>query len=128
MPQWISREYLARRGVAGFHSHQVQPARSNLLGYTPRTMQIDGASLPQWLLQPEMQSEVGTDGYDAGAARLRTFFEKTLQGFLHPDLDPLGKEIITCCLDNGNHEDYDRLLYPAIEPDDLASLDNLWQS
>ncbi|MCF7976132.1 MAG: DUF4914 family protein, partial [Phycisphaerae bacterium] len=126
MPQWISREYLARRGVAGFHANQVMPARSNLLGYTPKTMQIDGATLPQWLLQVEAQSEVGTDGYDAGAAQLRGFFEKTLKNFLHPDLDPLGKQIITCCLDNGSNAEYDQLLFPAIEPDVTASLQNLW--
>jgi hypothetical protein len=33
MPQWIAREYLARRGGARFSSEQVTPSRCPLLGY-----------------------------------------------------------------------------------------------
>ncbi len=111
MPQWISREYLARRGYAKFLPEQLVPARCPLLGYTLKSMQIEGTMLPKWLLQVDDQSEVGAEGYDAGADILHEFFSRELQKFLHPDLEPLGKDIITCCLDNGSAEDYQKLLY-----------------
>ena len=111
MPQWISREYLARRGVAPFRPNQLTPARCPLLGYAFNTMQVEGALIPQWLLQVNMQPEVGTDGYDKGAKILQDFFERELRKFLHPDLNPLGKEIISCCLDKGVSKDYDAMLH-----------------
>lgn len=110
MPQWISREYLARRGTAPFRPHQLTPARCPLLGYAFRTMQVEGTLIPEWLLQVDRQPEVGEDGYDAGAAIFRDFFERELKKFVHPDLDPLGREIITCCLDKGNIDDYQKLM------------------
>jgi len=111
MPQWVSREYLARRGVAKFQPHQIVPARCPLLGYALKSMQIEGTLLPQWFLRVETQPEVGPDGYDAGAEILKEFFARELRKFLDPDLDPLGKEIITCCLDGGTLQDYDNLLH-----------------
>ncbi len=110
MPQWISREYLARRGVAPFRPQQTTPARCSLLGYALNSMQVEGTQVPQWLLQVDLQREVGPDGYDAGAKILENFFYKELQKFLHADLDPLGKDIINCCLDGGTVEQYESLL------------------
>ncbi len=110
MPQWISREYLARRGIAPFRPNQLKPARCAILGYAFNTMQVEGSLIPQWLLQVDMQPEVGTEGYDMGAKILQDFFKQELKKFLHPDIDPLGKEIIHCCLDKGKLEDYERLL------------------
>lgn len=111
MPQWISREYLGRRGVAKFLPQQLSPHRCPLLGYAFNSMQVEGALLPKIFLRVESQPEVGIEGYDAGAAILQRFFEKELKKFLHPDLDPLGKQIITCCLDKGSVKDYEDLLY-----------------
>ncbi len=111
MPQWISREYLARRGAASFRPYQLTPARCPLLGYAFNTMQVEGVLIPQWLLQINMQPEVGTDGYDKGAKILQDFFERELRKFLHPDLNPLGGKIITCCLDGGVLQDFDTLLH-----------------
>ena len=111
MPQWIAREYLARRGSAKFQPHQIAPARCPLLGYALKTMQIEGTLLPQWFLQVETQPEVGLEGYDAGAKILEEFFARELKKFHHPDLDQLGKEIITCCLDGGTVQNYDDLLH-----------------
>jgi hypothetical protein len=111
MPQWIGREYLGRRGVARFQPHQLSPARCPLLGYAFNSMQVEGTPIPLLFLQTDTQPEVGTEGYDAGAEILRNFFVKELQKFRHPDLDPLGKEIIECCLDGGTVKDYDALLY-----------------
>jgi hypothetical protein len=52
-------------------------------------------------LELQTQPEIGEEGYDAGAAMLYSFFRRELSSFLEPDLDPLGKAIIECCLDSG---------------------------
>jgi len=100
MPQWIAREYLARRSGARFRPDQLTPARCPLLGYALRSMQIEGALIPQELLQVELQPEVGETGYDAGDAELRAFFAATLRPYLkESDLEPLGRSIIEAALD-----------------------------
>ena len=111
VPQWIAREYLARKGSAKFLPRQIQPARCSLLGYALNSMQIEGTLLHEWFLRVDKQPEVGTEGYDAGAGLLHNFFIEELKKFLHPDLDPLGSEIINCCMDKGSVHDYERLLF-----------------
>ena len=110
MPQWVAREYLARRGMARFRSHQLRRARTPLLGYAMHELTVEGTSIPRWFLQVETQPEVGYDTYDDGVKILRTFFEKTLREYLDPELDPLGKQIIECCLDNSRVDDYEKFL------------------
>ena len=107
MPQWIAREYLARRSGARFRPDQLNPARCPLLGYALRSMQIEGALIPQELLQVELQSEVGEAGYDAGDAELRAFFAATLRPYLkESDLEPLGRSIIEAALDECSVEQF----------------------
>ncbi|MCX7918967.1 MAG: DUF4914 family protein [bacterium] len=106
MPQWIMREYLARRGSAKFKSDQIQPARCPLLGYAIYSMHVEGTTIPHWFLQVETQPEVGLEGYDAGAQILYDFFRQELVKYLEPDLDVLGQNIIYCCLDGGKISDY----------------------
>ena len=90
---------MARRSGARFRPDQLLPARCPLLGYALRSMQIEGALIPQELLQVEAQAEVGTAGYDAGAAELRAFFADTLRPYLREtDLEPLGRSIIEAAL------------------------------
>ncbi|MFA9477598.1 DUF4914 family protein [Phycisphaerales bacterium AB-hyl4] len=105
-PQWITREYLARRGHAPFRSDRLVKARCPLLGYTVKTMQVEGQVIGHWFLQVETQPEVGEQGYDAGAEILREFFHKQIQSFVEDDLHPTGKKIIECCLNGGTVEDY----------------------
>ncbi|MGL4943614.1 MAG: DUF4914 family protein [Thermoguttaceae bacterium] len=114
MPQWIAREYLGRRGVAKFPQEKLQVARCPLLGYTLKSMQVEGTTLPKWLLHVEDQPEVRTEGYDAGARQLADFFAKELQNYLRPHLDHLGHRIIDCCLAGGSVADYDELL-PGVD-------------
>jgi hypothetical protein len=110
-PQWIVREYLARRGSAKFRPEQVVPARCPLLGYTPQQVVVEGSGLPPYLLRVELQPEVGTDGYDVGAAQLEAFFAQQLKKFYdEPDLLPLGRRIISCCLLKGSIDDYNSLI------------------
>jgi hypothetical protein len=110
MPQWLAREYLARKGVAWFRPDQLIPARCPLLGYVIKNMQIEGQIIPQWFLEVDKQPEVGEEGYDEGAKILYDFFRKELELFLEPDLDPLGREIISCCLSRGSVKDFEKLL------------------
>ncbi len=113
MPQWIAREYLARRGVARFRPDQLRASRCPLLGYTLHQLQVEGLLIARWFLQVETQPEVGEAAYDQGAEILKQFFHRCLSEFQGPDLDPLGQKIIQCCLDDGTIEDYERLIPAA---------------
>ncbi len=114
MAEWIMREYLARRGVARFKADQIRPARSPLLGYALHQLQVEGRFVSRWFLQVNTQPEVGSGGYDAGARILYDFFREQLNLFLVDDLDPLGRRIIECCLDNGSVRDY-AMLIPQVD-------------
>jgi hypothetical protein len=110
MPQWLARDYLARRGHAKFHSGQLVPSRSPLLGYALGSIRIEGVSVPREMLQVETQPEVGTDAYDKGAEILNKYFHEHVNKFLGPELDPLGQKIIECCLSNGTIKDYEQFI------------------
>jgi len=108
MPQWLAREYLARRGYAPFRPEQISPARCSLLGYSLKNIHIEGSSISSWFLSVETQPEVGTIAYDAGARILVDFFKEQLRQYRTPQLDQIGHEIIQCCLDGGNVHDYEQ--------------------
>ncbi len=110
MPQWIVREYLARRGSVKFKPEQLVAARCPLLGYVPETLKIDGSFIPKGLLQTNLQLEVGPEAYDAGAAMLMEFFRDELKPFLKPELCEEGKRIIECFFDNGSTQEYAAVL------------------
>ncbi len=110
MPQWLAREYIARRGGAKFKDESLRDSRCPLLGKALHTMTIEGRPIPRWFLQVDTQPEVGEEAYDQGAAQLYKFFEECLAKFDHSDLQPLGKAIIQCCLDRGTFEDFSKLI------------------
>lgn len=110
MPQWITREYLARRGGARFTDKQMKPSRCSLLGYTPGKIVMEGRTLGVWFFEVDQQPEVGAAAYDSGAEILEEFFHRELRQFLVKDLLPTGRKIIECCLSGGNLEDYENLL------------------
>ncbi|MCD4780227.1 MAG: DUF4914 family protein [Candidatus Omnitrophica bacterium] len=111
IPQWLSREYLARRGSAKFKPEQLRPARCPLLGNALYSMHIEGVAIPRWFLQVETQPEVGEEAYDKGAAILREFFYKELKSYLkETSLDSLGRKIIECCFDDGTLDDYEKFI------------------
>ncbi len=105
-PQWIAREYLARRGAAPFRPGDLMPSRCPLLGYNKHTLQVEGQTIGTWFLDVSQQPEVGPDAYDKGAAILTEFFHQQLHQFLEDDLLPLGKQIIQACLDGASVGDY----------------------
>ena len=105
MGEWLSREYLARH--LGFvRAKHLVPARCALFGYALDEMKLDGQFVRQTFLRPETQSKLGLDGYDVGAKILADFFKEQLQQFVCDDLDPLGREIIDCCMHDGTLDDY----------------------
>ncbi len=123
MPQWLARDYLARRGNARFRPGQLVKARCSLLGFALDSMRIEGVPMSRGLLQVDTQPEVGEEGYDAGSAILRQFFVTHIKQFLSPSLAPRAKQIIECCLDDGSLEDYIELLPgmdKMVEPTDVG--------
>jgi len=109
-PQWLAREYLARRGIARFKPNQLMNSRCVLLGHTLKIVRIEGEILPNFLFETYLQPEVGEEAYEEGAELLYNFFLKELKKYLTPDLHPLGKTIIECFMDRGFLNDYMALL------------------
>ncbi len=108
-PQWIAREYLSRRN-GKFGRHQLNESRCALLGYALDTIKVDGVFLPKDLLEVNHQPEVGNEAYDIGAGILTDFFKRELAKYDSPDLMPLGRQIIDCCMNDGSIEDYIKLI------------------
>ncbi|NNJ28601.1 DUF4914 family protein [Bacteroides xylanolyticus] len=106
MPEWISREYIARRGSAKFKPEHLVEARCPLLGFGLDSLKIDGQYIRRAFLRPETQQEVGTEGYDAGAAILTEFFKQELVKYNTDDLNPLGKQIIEMFMKGATVQDY----------------------
>ena len=105
--EWLTREYLARRGGGRIGKDQLEPARCALFGYRPREIKIDGQQIRPTLLAPESQSQVGLEAYDAGAAILTGFFKSELAQFATDELDPLGRRIIELVLDDAPVAEYE---------------------
>lgn len=119
MPQWITREFIARRGGAEFEKDSLRAARCPLLGYLPATIMIEGRTIGNWFFEVDKQPEVGEAAYDVGAKILMDFFRQELNGFLHEDLHPTGRAIIDCCLQGGSLEDYVSLIpHPLMRSED----------
>jgi hypothetical protein len=110
IPEWITREYMARRGTSRFRSEQIKPARCSLLGYGMYQLHVEGQQVARWFLQVDTQPEVGEEAYDIGAGMLNDFFLSCLQEFNTKELDPVGQKIIQCCLDGGKVQDYESIL------------------
>ncbi len=119
MPQWIAREYLGRRGGARFPANQMKPSRCPLLGYTPGSIIVEGRTIGKWFFEVDQQPEVGSAAYDRGAEILAEFFHGEIAQFLTPDLMPVGRQIIECCLAGGTLSDYEETLgLTTLEPED----------
>ncbi len=106
MPEWVAREWMARRGSLRFRPGQLVESRCPLLGYTLPSIRVNGQEMPKGFLRVHEQLEVGVEGYDSGAKILREFFLQELEQFDTPDLLPLGREIIRLCRENATVEAY----------------------
>ena len=109
-PEWLAREYMARRGNLKFRPGQIEEARCSLLGYSFPSLKVNGQEIPKGMLQVEEQLEVGEDGYDRGAEILQEFFHKEIKQFYTDDLMPLGKQIIDLALKGAPVEEYVKLM------------------
>ncbi|MET0017218.1 DUF4914 family protein [Oscillibacter sp.] len=105
-PEWISREYLARRGGVNMRMDRLVPALCPILGYCLKDMKVDGQHIPPKFLRPELQELLGKEGYKVGAKILTDFFAKELKAYDMPELHPVGRQILDCFASGGNVEDY----------------------
>ena len=104
--EWISREYLARRGGVNMKMDRLTPARCPLLGYALKDMKVDGQHISAKFLRPETQEALGEEGYDKGAEILYGFFENVLSVYDTEELHPIGRQILECFREHGSVEDY----------------------
>lgn len=104
--EWISREYLARRGGVNMKMDRLAPARCSLLGYALKEMKVDGQHISRKFLQPETQETLEEKGYDKGAKILYDFFAKELEAYDVEELHPVGKQILECFKKKGSARDY----------------------
>ncbi|MFO8063101.1 MAG: DUF4914 family protein, partial [Spirochaetia bacterium] len=109
-PEWLAREYIARRGNLKFRPGQLVESRCSLLGYSIPNLKVNGQQIPKGLLEVEEQIEVGRDGFDRGAEILHEFFRSELQQFYTDDLMPLGKNIIDLAMEGAPVEEYMKLM------------------
>ncbi|MCX7821213.1 MAG: DUF4914 family protein, partial [Brevinematales bacterium] len=109
MPEWIIREYLAKRGNAKIKPDQLTPSKCSLLGYSLEHIKFEGIYLPKSLLQVNLQPDVGDEAFEVGSEMLYEFFKEEIANFMTEDLCPLGKKIIECFLDKGTVQDYERV-------------------
>lgn len=104
--EWISREYLARRGGVNMKLDRLTPARCALMGYALKEMKVDGQHISSKFLRPENQETLGEDGYDKGAKILCDFFARELAAYDVETLHPVGRQILECFQRGGTVEDY----------------------
>ncbi len=104
--EWVSREYMSRRGSLKFGEGKLAESRCPLLGYVPNQIKVDGIEIRRQFLQTNFQPELGNEGYDIGAKMLADFFKKEVKQYQTSNLHPLGKKIIDCCLNDGSLQDY----------------------
>jgi hypothetical protein len=108
-------------------SDQYQAARCPLLGYELNYLTIEGSKIPSRFLKVYNQTEVGLEGYDAGAEILQKFFKVELQKYLEKDLLHTGKRIIDACLSNASIEDYNEIV-PMSYRYSFSNMDDYEQS
>lgn len=115
MAEWVAREYISRKGGAKFTDDQLVESKCPLLGYALESLKIDGTHIRKVFLQTDLQPELGEEAYYKGAEILTEFFKKELRKYLTPELDPLGREIIECALNDGKVSDYLKFLEMKIK-------------
>lgn len=106
----LSREYLSRRGQAPFKIEELINLGSPVLGYAMKNVKLDGKEIPSIMLNVAEQRYVGEEAFKAGADILTNFFKRELGQFLTPDLDELGRKIITSFLNDESIEELSAIM------------------
>ncbi len=109
-PEWIAREYIARRGSVKFRAGRLEESRAPILGWYPTGIKVNGQPIPKGLFVVHEQLEVGIEGYDAGAKILTDFFKSELKQYNTYALDPLGRTIIELCMRDAPLSEYAQIL------------------
>jgi len=110
MPQWVVREYIARRGGAKIKQEHLIESRCPLIGYSLDSLKIDGQYIRKEFLQPELQKDVGLEVYDQGVELLNTFFRSEIEQYNLEELNPLARDIINAFLNDASLQDYISLM------------------
>lgn len=110
MPQWLAREFLVLYGNHPIFNNMLKPAKSALLGYVLKNIELPDVMVPREFVEVDLQPEVGEEAYLKGAKILNDFFKKELEQYLVPELDPLGREIIEAFMREASVEEYKKLL------------------
>lgn len=108
--EWLDREFLARKGGARFRPDQLTESRCTTLGYSPKSLRLDGYDVPKGLLRTNHQLSIGDEAYDAGAKILTDFFKEQLSKFLVDGLSDLGREIIEAYMNDEPLSKFDELI------------------
>jgi hypothetical protein len=108
--EWLDREYLARKGSAKFRPEQLVASRCSTLGYSPKSLRIDGHNIPKGMLRTNHQINIGDEAYDAGAKLLTDFFKNELIKFNTEELNPLGRQIIDAYMRDATVEELEALM------------------
>ncbi len=108
--EWLDREFLARKGNAKFRPDQLVESRCSTLGYSLKSMRVDGTDIPKGLLRTNHQLSIGDEAYDAGAKILTDFFKQELSKFLVDGLSDLGREIIEAYMNDEPLSKFDELI------------------
>lgn len=107
--EWVTREYLSRKGGVKFESEDLVPAKCSILGYALDSMKLDGHFMRKELLQPNLQPELGEEAYNVGSKILNDFFKSELEKFNKPELNNLGKKIIELVMNDAPVSEYEKL-------------------
>lgn len=108
--EWLDREFLARKGNAKFRPEQVVESRCTTLGYSLKSLRVDGHDVPKGMLRTNHQLSIGDEAYDKGAKILNDFFKEELAKYLVDDLEPLGREIIEAYMNDVPLSKYEELI------------------
>ncbi len=110
MSEWLTREFITRRNGAQFETEYLIPSRCSILGYTVDEVKVDGNSIPNTLLRPENQPEIGLEAYDKGSKILSDFFKQEVLQYMSAELNPIGRQIINLCLRDAPVEEYVKVI------------------
>jgi hypothetical protein len=115
MPQWLAREFLVLNGDNPIFKNMLKPAKTPLLGYVLKNIDLPDVTVPREFVEVNLQEEVGEEAYKQGAKMLNDFFKKELELYLEPELNPIGREIIEAFMADASIEKYEEIMEKYME-------------
>ena len=115
MPQWLAREFLVLHGDNPIFKNMLKPAKTPLLGYVLKNIDLPDTTVPREFVEVNLQEEVGEEAYMKGAKMLNDFFKKELEAYLTPELNPVGREIIEAFMNDAPIKKYEEIMEKYME-------------